>query len=84
MTCQEEEPELCLQKKASKAISNPIIGCEETAENCAKYSVIAKGFFSSYTQKIEQDVLDGAKNLIIEVIEISYIFSHPKQNDKEH
>lgn len=65
-TCQEEEPELCLQKKALKAITNPIIGCQETADSCAKYNVIAKGFFSSYTQKVEPDLLDGAKDLIVE------------------
>ena len=64
VTCQEEEPELCLQKKALKEITNPIIGCEETADNCAKYSVIAKGFFSSYTQSAESDLLDGARSLI--------------------
>lgn len=66
VTCQEEEPELCLQKKALKEITNPIIGCDETADNCAKYSVIAKGFFSSYTQKVESDLLDGARTLIDE------------------
>ena len=58
---------MCLQKKALKAITNPIIGCQETADSCAKYSVIAKGFFSSYTQKVEPDLLDGAKDLIVEV-----------------
>merc|ERR1712012_437987 len=63
VTCQQEEPELCLQRKALKEITNPIIGCDETAGDCAKYSVIAKGFFSSYTPKAEQDLLDGAKNL---------------------
>ena len=67
VTCQEEEPELCLQKKALKEITNPIIGCDETADNCVKYSVIAKGFFSSYTQKVEPDLLDGARTLIDEV-----------------
>ena len=64
VTCQEEEPELCLQRKALKEITNPIIGCDETADNCAKYSVIAKGFFSSYTQSAEPDLLDGARSLI--------------------
>ena len=58
---------MCLQKKALKTMTNPIIGCQETADNCAKYSVIAKGFFSSYTQKAEPELLEGAKNLIVEV-----------------
>merc|ERR1712012_1146881 len=38
----------------------------ETDSDCATYKVSAKGFFSSYTQKIETGVLDGARSLIFE------------------
>ena len=67
MTCKEEFPEECVP---AKPLTNPIVGCskDEKTENCSKYNVKAKGFFSSYTQKIEDSVLDGAKNLIFEVI----------------
>merc|ERR1719195_1964433 len=63
VTCEEEFPEECVP---AKPLTNPIVGCsnDEKTENCEKYNVTAKGFFSSYTQKIEDGVLDGAKNLI--------------------
>ena len=66
VTCKEEFPEECVP---AKPLTNPILGCckDVVTDNCQKYTITAKGFFSSYTQKIEDDVLDGAKNLIYEV-----------------
>ena len=63
ITCREEEPTACLP---TKQIENPFNVCEADSD-CATYNVSAKGFFSSYTQKIEAGVLDGARSLIFEV-----------------
>ena len=68
-TCKEENPECVLPEKPSKLV-NPIVACTSACDdkqNCSMFNVTAKGFFSSYTQKIEQEVLDGAKALINEV-----------------
>ena len=70
ITCKEEFPEECVP---AKPLTNPIVGCsqDDKTEDCLKYAVTAKGFFSSYTQKIEDSVLDGAKELIFEVIYVN-------------
>ena len=48
-------------------ISNPIVANNSEEAACSKYKVSAKGFFSTYTQKLEEGVLDGAKSLVTEV-----------------
>ena len=75
VTCKEEFPDECVPVKP---LTNPIVGCckDDKTDNCLKYNVTAKGFFSSYTQKVEDSVLDGAKELIFEVLSNKSKWSH--------
>ena len=65
ITCKEEDPSACLPT-APKPIANPFNVSQEDT-NCMKFNVSAKGFFSSYTEKVEEGVLEGARSLIFEV-----------------
>ena len=67
ITCKEEHPDAVMPARPAKII-NPIVDSGDTTSS--KYNVTAKGFFSTYTQKIEQGVLDGAKSLVSEVNKI--------------
>ena len=60
ITCKDEAQTSCPPEK----LTNP---CCEDESACDQYNVIAKGFFSSYHQNVQDNVLDGARNLISEV-----------------
>ena len=60
ITCREEEQSSGPPQK----LTNP---CCDDDSACDQYNVSAKGFFSSYQQKMQDNVLDGARNLISEV-----------------
>eukprot|EP00092_Neocalanus_flemingeri_P019318 GFUD01020924.1.p1 GENE.GFUD01020924.1~~GFUD01020924.1.p1 ORF type:complete len:187 (+),score=67.70 GFUD01020924.1:134-694(+) len=85
-TCKEETGETKPMKmlpvedniKKGEAIKNPILPCDKAKEaGCEQYSVVAKGFMSMYTEKMEGKVMDGAWNLVLEAANCKDISFEP-------
>ena len=55
-------------EEAMKMIrENPMMCCDKAA--CEDYIVTAKGFFSTYKEKMQEAVLNGARSMVFEVSE---------------
>jgi len=85
-TCHEEQISAGLSpvtlKPNNQTEENPMKYCSDSS--CSKYSVMARSFFSTYKEKMEHRVLNGAKSLVYEVSDCTDIEMEPCGNPSKN